>query len=133
RGGTYCVGDGVESPTHPSRFLAGSAAPAACRVETHSGEYFRAAPIDTGPELQALAVRRNGARADDRGRPLSRRGTHPYFVRRLCGRTAYAPRTQRPRGFRAAALRRAAARFGHRRGVFAAGIIAAAAPAHGFH
>ena len=83
-------------------------------------------------ELPAVALVGDGRGTDHHGRALSRRGAHAHR------RSTASPRRTRislePKAeadFRAAALRRASARFGDRRGLVAARAVAAAAQAHG--
>ena len=82
-------------------------------------------------ELPALALVGHGRGADRHRRPLSRRGAHAHLVRQLCADRAASASTRRRGRLPAAALRRASAGLGDRRGLVAARAVAAAAQADG--
>ena len=88
------------------------------------------APIDA--ELPAVALLGHGRGADRDGRALSRRGAHAQLASRASPRRRRISLDPQAGGrLPAAALCRAPARLGDRRGVLAARALAAAAQAHG--
>ena len=115
------------SPTSASRCAASRPRSSACRptlfVPTHL------APMTPSFRLWRSSVTVEELTTD--GRALSRRGAHPLVVRELRRGAAHQPQPAARGRLPAAALRRASARLGDRRGVVAARAVAAAAQAHG--
>ena len=88
-------------------------------------------PGADGAELPAAARLGHGRGTDRDRRALSRRGAHPRIVRELRRLAPHQPRSAGRGRLPAAAIRRISAGLGDRRGVVAAGAVAAVAQAHG--